>query len=363
MKTVASPNTATRLRARFAPQRASVITVLVVVALVDILFTLDAAARGRGPKLSHIPAEALIYLTLSAISYLLYMTIQAAAGLRLAPRLLVIFVACVICGIIYQPVVRVILDALTDQPIPPWQGPTLRGIHVNTMLYLFTAAALVAVDYHRAVREREDQLARSQALAEEAHRLALRYEINPHFLFNALNSVSTLVLAHRNEAAEDMLMRLSDFFRQTLDTVDDRMISLGEEIDLQEAYLHVEQARFGDQVSTQINVPTPLLDAQVPALILQPLVENAVKHGAPPSGATSLIIIRAVAENGQLVLEVINPVSGLGQAGTGTGLKNVRDRLVSHFGAAGALTADTPEPGVHRARLTLPLVLAEPEPA
>ena len=345
------------LRARFAPRRESILTVLIVVAVVDLLFTLDASARGHPPRLADIPAELLIYFFLSVMGYLIYLLIQAVAGLRLVVRLLIIFAACIVLGLVQPAMVQSVLSTMTDHPIRPWDGTlTLRSIQVGSMPYLFTAAALLAVDYHRAVREREDQLARSQALAEEARRLALRYEINPHFLFNALNSVSSLVLDHRNEAAEDMLLRLSTFFRHTLETADARMISLAQEIDLQAAYLDVEQARFGDSVTIEIDVPEALLDAQVPALILQPLVDNAVKHGALRGDASSLITIRAAAEDRQLVLEVVNPASGVARVGTGTGLRNVRQRLASHFGAAAALSTDTSTPGVHRARLTLPLL-------
>ena len=119
--------------------------------------------------------------------------------------------------------------------------------------------------------------------AQEAQLRALRYQINPHFLFNTLNSLSSLVLTKRTETAEQMLMNLSTFFRATLSADPTADVPLEEEIKLQRLYLDIEQIRFPDRLTVEIDVPDELLDARVPVLILQPVIENAVKYGVARS--------------------------------------------------------------------------------
>ena len=119
--------------------------------------------------------------------------------------------------------------------------------------------------------------------AQEAQLRALRYQINPHFLFNTLNSLSSLILSKQTDTAERMLMNLSTFFRATLSADPTADVSLDEEIKLQRLYLDIEQIRFPDRLSVEVDVPDALLAARVPVLILQPIVENAVKYGVAKS--------------------------------------------------------------------------------
>src|SRR4028118_477353 len=139
---------------------------------------------------------------------------------------------------------------------------------------------LRAADRRAAVLERE---------AQDAQLRALRYQINPHFLFNTLNSLSSLVLTQRTDTAERMIMNLSTFFRTTLSADPTADVSLEEEIKLQRLYLDIEQIRFPDRLRVEVDVPEPLLAARVPVLLLQPVVENAVKYGVARSrGAVTL---------------------------------------------------------------------------
>jgi LytS/YehU family sensor histidine kinase len=186
---------------------------------------------------------------------------------------------------------------------------------------------------------------------------ALRYQLNPHFLFNTLNSISSLVGESRNAEAEAMLLNLATFVRSTLSTGASGTISLGEEIGLQRLYLDIEQARFGERLTVEIELPPGAADVRVPALILQPLVENAVRHGVGRSEERLRIRIEA-AERGDCV-EVSVEDDGRAPAPRkpreeGLGLANVRARLAAHFGEAGSFTAGPIPGGGYRAAMALP---------
>lgn len=336
-----------------ARRREAIVMVMIIIAFVDLLFTLDATSRGHGPEWSHLPAELVIYVGLCVMGYGLYLVIQGGSRLALPLRLTLIFLTCVLLGLAFTPLVHGAQNLLIDQPDLPWNVLTIRALYMGTMPWLFIAAALMAADFYRRVREREHQLERSQALAREAQQLALRYQIDPHFLFNALNSISTLVLTRRNEDAEDMLLRLSAFFRGTLALDTSGAIPLAQEVELQQAYLHVEQARFGADLDLEVDLCPDVAERRVPALILQPLVENAVKHGA----CDGVINVSGRIDDGRLLIEVANPIrSGGTPEGTGTGLRNVRDRLASAYGSEASLEIDHPAADVYRARLSMPLV-------
>src|SRR6185295_11472856 len=172
---------------------------------------------------------------------------------------------------------------------------------------------------------------------------------NPHFLFNTLNSISSLVGEERNADAETMLLNLATFVRSTLTEEPTGTISLREEIELQRLYLAIEQARFGDRLKVEIDLPLQLTGVQVPALILQPLVENAIHHGVAQSEAPITIRI-AAADRGDRVTLVVEddgkagPI--VGGNGAGLGLANVEARLHAHYdGLASLAAAPRPEGG------------------
>ncbi|HYD14064.1 MAG TPA: histidine kinase [Allosphingosinicella sp.] len=212
----------------------------------------------------------------------------------------------------------------------------------------------LALIYHW---ESEDHHRRATVLAEmtrDAERAALRYQLNPHFLFNTLNSVASLVGDGRNREAEAMLVNLAAFLRSTLTVEPAGMIPLGEEIALQRLYLEIERARFGDRLGVEFDLPGDLAETPVPALILQPLIENAVRHGLGRSEAPLTIRLSAAARGEAVVLAVENEGSGEAQpGGAGVGLANVAARLRAHFGEQGALEAG-PVAGGFRASIRLP---------
>jgi two-component system, LytTR family, sensor kinase len=338
--------------------RGALVVIVIMVAVVDALITIRAIADGYPPKLWHIPAEALAFTTMTLVTYGMYVAIDAA-GRRfgLSGRIITAIVTAVIASLVHLPLISVIFRNMTDFPIRPWREIYNFGrIYTMVIPFMFNGAGLVAYCFHRDVIARERQLAEAQQMAQDAQLLALRYQINPHFLFNTLNAASTLVLERRNQAAETMLLRLAAFFRLTL-TLDPRQaISLGREVELQRTYLAIEQTRFGDDLNVRIDVPSALEGALVPALLLQPLVENAVKHTLGGEGADILIAARRIGET--LELEVANTVQKRQAPGTGTGLRNVAERLAAEYGEAASLDIE-PGEGCFRVVLTLPLVMAE----
>ena len=199
--------------------------------------------------------------------------------------------------------------------------------------------ALGYAEHARAAERREGEHRRA---AKAAELRSLRYQVNPHFLFNTLNSLSALVLTGKVDAAEKMIHTISTFYRRSLagdPTVD---IPLDEEIRSQRLYLEIEGVRFPDRLRISYDIPKALEQACVPGMILQPLVENSVKYGVAPVGRPVTITLAAREEHGRLVLTVADdgpgaPPPGSSEmasgAGCGIGLQNVRDRLAARFGS------------------------------
>ncbi|MDF0543662.1 histidine kinase [Sphingobium sp. H39-3-25] len=247
------------------------------------------------------------------------------------------------------------------------QGYALQEIvEVALGRYFFLAAwaaLYLAISYAAEARRIERHAARLEQAAQQAELRSLRYQVNPHFLFNTLNSLSSLVMTNKPDEAERMIMSLSNFYRTSLtgDPLDD--VPLSEEVQLQQLYLEIETVRFPDRLRVRIDVPPALADCCVPGLILQPLVENAIKYGVSRTSRPVTVTIRAWEEEGLLNVSVSDdgaaaPGSASLYEGNGIGLVNVRDRLAARFGASGRLDvtqADQGEEGFV-ARLTMPIV-------
>ena len=194
--------------------------------------------------------------------------------------------------------------------------------------------ALGYAEHARAAERREGEHRRA---AKAAELRSLRYQVNPHFLFNTLNSLSALVLTGKVQAAETMIHMISTFYRRSLagdPTVD---VPLEEEIRSQRLYLEIEGVRFPDRLRISYDIPEALEQACVPGMILQPLVENSVKYGVAPVSRPVTITLTAREEHGRLVLNVADDGPGAppdaSGAGCGIGLQNVRDRLAARFGS------------------------------
>jgi hypothetical protein len=219
-----------------------------------------------------------------------------------------------------------------------------------TWYFFFAAWAsfYIAISSATRLRAAERRAAGAERDAQEAQLRALRYQVNPHFLFNTLNSLSSLVMARRDEEAEAMIVNLSAFFRSSLALDPSEDITLAQEIGFQQLYLDIEKSRFPRRLDVRIEVPADLRGARVPPLILQPLVENAIKYGVARTAEPVRLTIAAREEDAQLVLTVENDrgpaEASKSEHGTGVGLVNVCERLAARFGAE-AICEHGPLPG------------------
>jgi hypothetical protein len=207
------------------------------------------------------------------------------------------------------------------------------------------------------------QLADAESAAQAAQVRALRYQVNPHFLFNTLNSLSSLVMTGRTDRAEGMLLALSTFFRTSLSLDPGADVSLAEEIELQRLYLDIEKARFPDRLSVDIDVPPELEKARLPALLLQPFVEYEFIFGLCKSRKTVILRIKAQAmADGRLLLEVSNKLKHPGKdelpaathEGTGLGIANVCQRLEARFGNRASCRFGPMPGGGYKVAITMP---------
>ena len=231
--------------------------------------------------------------------------------------------------------------------------PVLTGLGI--LLYLASVAlSYLMLAQDRAI-EAERKGAELQLLAQESELKALRAQLNPHFLFNSLNSLSALTAVDPARARE-MCVLLSDFLRRSLGLGERRLVALREELDLARAYLAIEQIRFGTRLKLDWRIDPATEGALLPTLLLQPLVENAMKHGiaALPEGGTLALI--AELTEGHVILRVENPMDADAPApqGLGIGLRQVRQRLLGRFGNR-ARFETTLQNDIHRVTLVFPL--------
>ena len=235
---------------------------------------------------------------------------------------------------------------------------------VDVMTYAAVVVTWYALEFHRRLRERELTAlaleARAAALESQMHEArlsALRMELNPHFLFNALNSVAGLVRRGEGSQAIEVLSRLGGLLRLTLEREDGHEVPLGRELELLELYLGIERVRFLDRLSVDVDIEPAAREALVPAFVLQPLVENAVRHGIARVPRAGRITIGARLVGPELAIEITDTGPGIATgpcAREGLGLRNTRARLQQLYGAAAALRLEPRPSGGTIATLSLP---------
>lgn len=232
----------------------------------------------------------------------------------------------------------------------------------NLMKYWLFVLGHLGWHYYKAFREREHQAAALATELVQARLQALRMQINPHFLFNTLNTISALI-RENPDAADRMVVRLSELLRRSLDHGDVQEVALREELDFLRGYLEIEQMRFPDRLTVTFDIEPRTNELLVPHLILQPLVENAVRHGIMPREEPGRVEIRAAVLGGDtLELKVWNNGNGLSDPSDpsdkspreGIGLKNVRSRLAQLYGGAQEFTLGNAAGGGVEARLRIP---------
>jgi hypothetical protein len=245
---------------------------------------------------------------------------------------------------------------LTYVAVTDGRGLELRWVDVPLGTLLFDGFVLLtwSLLYHGinawfALEEQRARALRAEELAREARLRALRFQLEPHFLFNTLNAASTLVVEGQNAAATRMLARLSDFLRLTLDAGETPEISVDEEFEFVRRYLDIERVRFGDRLDATIEASPAASRALVPVLLLQPLVENAVRHGVLQREGGGSVSVTAVETDGVLRISVVDDGPGLrGDPGDrlGVGLANTAARLAELYGTQARLSLDpSPEGG------------------
>ncbi len=282
-----------------------------------------------------------------------------------AKRLLAVGGACLPIAVLYALVGHYVWIHVLHSP--PMSYSTLVGVIVqsqyNFMMFLLWSVFCSAILYAAQLQERERSLLHAQVLAREAELKMLRYQINPHFLFNTLNAVSALIVTGQALAADAMISKLARFFRNALSRESTAKVTLTEELRVQLEYLDIELTRFPERLRWSTQIEPGLDKALVPHLILQPLFENAIKHGVARTSEPVEIKLGAVRGNGQLVLTVENEAkervglqpaaqgranaAGAGCAGVadlqrvegeGVGLANVARRLQSFYGSGAGLS-------------------------
>ena len=236
----------------------------------------------------------------------------------------------------------------------------LEGYVSGWTVMLAWSALYFAFKYYRIFQEVRESALRSEAMAHEAQLKMLRYQLNPHFLFNTLNAISTLILEQQTELANRMVTRLSSFLRYSLDNDPMQKITLKQELAALQLYLDIEKVRFEDHLNLQIDVETAAQEALIPSLLLQPLVENAIKYGIARSEEDGHLRIAAKVFAGDLLLELsddgpgVELVNGEIPDAKGVGLRNTRERLQELYGSRHSFRLSKTEPHGLTINLRLP---------
>jgi two-component system LytT family sensor kinase len=331
--------------------------------------------------------------------WLIYFVVRSAAAAADPPqdmndfpytlnRVLVVASYCVLTGVLLAVIagpraeksnwarnLALVLGALALAPVTQWSEQVwpraLAGFSPEPyafVIYLFQfgwalplwGLTQALLGYHFETMAQQRAVARAQALAYDAQLRMLHYQINPHFLFNTLNAISTLVLEKRNEQAENMILRLAGFLRYSLDRQPTALERLSAELEAQRKYLEIEQTRFDDKLKVRFDIEPGLENARLPSLILQPILENAIKYAITPRVDGGSIDVSARRDGDTLRITVEDDGPGLPPEGEprrrrGVGLANARERLELIYGESAGLIARNREPNGCRVEMWLPL--------
>jgi two-component system, LytTR family, sensor kinase len=241
------------------------------------------------------------------------------------------------------------------------------------LVFLVVMGACQAWDFYQRYRERERaaaalelEQARLRASLSEARLETLQMQLQPHFLFNALHAISTLILKGDSRGANEMLSHLSRFLRMTLDRADSPTVPLAAELDALDAYLRIQRERFRDRLHVAMEIDDRAVSAAVPNLVFQPLVENSIRHGIGSEIGSGMIVVRAAVAGDRLTLEVEDDGHGLPYGtvpANGIGLANVRERLEQLYPGTHEFTLRERPGGGTIARIAIPFRHAGPDPA
>ncbi len=243
----------------------------------------------------------------------------------------------------------------------------VRFMTLNSLLLGAWSALYYGINFYLIVEEQADQLLKLEGQASSAQLAMLRYQLNPHFLFNTLNSISTLVLLKQTERANAMLSRLSSFLRYTLANEPTAQVTVEQEIETLKLYLEIEKMRFEERLRPHFDIDPAVAKSRLPSLLLQPLVENAIKYAVTPQEEGADIAVEARLAGDRVQITVSDSGGGLSESAnsasdsTGVGLANIRDRLGQAFGEDHRFEVRSPAGGGFSVLIDIPYQTETPQ--
>jgi two-component system, LytTR family, sensor kinase len=311
------------------------------------------------------------------LTWLLYLALRQFDRRQLNVRVATAFLLAVPCAIaiawanfyifnIYDPI-SMFEDPTIQQQVEDLRRQTgydvwqeIGEIAITRYFFIIAWSSLyLALGYAREVREAERAASRFAQAAQDSELRSLRYQVNPHFLFNTLNSLSSLVITGQNGKAEAMIQNLSSFYRNSLSSDPLEDVTLAEEVEMQKLYLDIETVRYPERLRTVIDIPAAVERITLPEMILQPLVENAVKYGVSRSHRPVTVTIRARGLSNGVEITIHDDGQAIPHerdgavSSSGIGLTNVRDRLEARYGAHARLETVHHDGGGFSAILTI----------
>lgn len=359
-------------------QQVAILSILGFWLFYVIVITLRAAV-GEWPAQGEMAMRRMVVTAFGiGLTYLLYILLRRFDDKALSTRIIAAFTIAIPCAIAIASVNYVAFNVYNPESLfdeahmeemrkymekENFAFKAITEDAISRFFFIVSWASLyLALSYAAEVRQVERKAARFAQAAQDAELRSLRYQVNPHFLFNTLNSLSTLVMRSQPAEAEKMILNLSKFYRTSLsgDPLED--VPLSEEVHLQRLYLDIESVRFPNRLRSKISIPDKLNNMLVPGLILQPLVENSIKHGVSHSKKPVTISISATSDDDCLRLTVGDDSDGAKNSdereqNNGIGLANVRDRLETRFGREASMNIIRPESGGFMVELTMPLLV------
>ncbi len=296
-----------------------------------------------------------------SLSYFQWFFIRKIVHLPLRLTILLSFVSAAILGIIFNiaklGAYKVIVFA--QQWNEDWNMLEFGGWLLFSIATMFVWTSIYFIMlYNTKLRREHEKLLRAETAVKDAQLQMLRYQLNPHFMFNTMNAISTLIYKKDNERANEMLDKLCEFFRYTLDKSDKASAPLFKEIELLELYLSIEKVRFGKRLSVKIEVDKVLFDCRVPYMLLQPIVENSIKYAIEPSKVGGTILVIAGVYKDRLQIQIIDHGESTkdgSREGFGIGLRNTQARLDAMFDGDFLMDFDTNESTGSTVTINLPI--------
>ncbi|WP_183111808.1 histidine kinase [Sphingomonas sp. So64.6b] len=326
----------------------------------------SVSSISNGPSLDVIIPVIIESIVGYCITLLLSTLYGYYRGLPRISAILLTIITLAIATILYS-----VLDAFSFSFIKLANPGLNLNLVLGTIFLNFTvlagwSALYFGINFYLIVEEQIDQLAALENTASSAQLAMLRYQLNPHFLFNTLNSISTLVLLKQTERANAMLSRLSSFLRYTLANEPTAHVTIAQEVETLKLYLEIEKMRFEDRLRPSFEVDPRVAMARLPSLLLQPLVENAIKYAVTPKeeGAEIAVVARLAGDRVQIAVSDtgpgLNEMKARPSLSTGVGLANIRERLAQAYGPDHRFDTRSLPSGGFEVEIEIPFQLDEP---